>query len=105
MREQLESWLLVLAVGALVAIGAKRLAIPYNVALVVIGLALVFVDVLPHAALEPQVILVVFLPLLVFEGALSTDAPSLRRVVRCVRARARQRERPGPPRRGSCAWR
>jgi CPA1 family monovalent cation:H+ antiporter len=58
------------------------------VALVIIGLALVFVDVLPHAALEPQVILVVFLPLLVFEGALSTDAPSLRRATRPILALA-----------------
>jgi CPA1 family monovalent cation:H+ antiporter len=88
MKERLESFLLVLAVGAAVAIGAKRFAIPYNVALVVVGLLLVFVDVLPHASMDPQVILVVFLPLLVFEGALFADATALRRASRPILALA-----------------
>ena len=47
MREHLESFMLVLAIGAAVAIAAKRVGAPYNVALVVIGLLLVFADVLP----------------------------------------------------------
>src|SRR4051794_14948689 len=78
MRERLESFMFVLAVGAAVAIGAKRAGVPYNVALVLIGLLLVFADVLPHAPLDPEVVLVAFLPLLVFEGALFADADSPR---------------------------
>ncbi|WP_437657867.1 cation:proton antiporter [Sorangium sp. So ce1182] len=77
MRERLESLLLVLAVGSAVAIGAKRVAIPYNVALVLVGLLLVVVDVLPNAPMDPEVILIAFLPVLVFEGALFADADSL----------------------------
>ncbi|HET9956896.1 MAG TPA: sodium:proton antiporter [Polyangiaceae bacterium] len=88
MKERLQGFLLVMAVGAAVAIGAKYLSVPYNVALVVVGLFLVFVDVLPHASMDPQVILVLFLPLLVFEAALFSDAKSLRRASRPILALA-----------------
>lgn len=88
MRERLESLLLVLAVGAAVAIGAKRVGTPYNVALVVIGLILVFADVLPHATMDPEVVLVAFLPLLVFEAALFADADSLKGGARPILALA-----------------
>ena len=38
MREYLEQLLTVLAVGSAVAIVARRISVPYNVALVVVGL-------------------------------------------------------------------
>ncbi len=85
-RERLEGFMLVLAVGVAVAIGAKRLGAPYNVALVVIGLLLVFANVLPHAAMDPDVVLVAFLPLLVFESALFADARDLRASARPILA-------------------
>src|SRR5688500_7889634 len=78
MHERLEGLLLVLAVGALVAIAAKRVDAPYNVALVLVGLGLVLLDVLPRAPLDPEIVLVAFLPVLVFEGALFADAAHLR---------------------------
>lgn len=80
--------MLVLAVGAAVAMGAKRIGAPYNVALVVIGLLLVFANVLPHAQLDPELVLVAFLPLLVFEAALFADAESLRAASRPILALA-----------------
>ncbi|MEO5726314.1 MAG: sodium:proton antiporter, partial [Byssovorax sp.] len=67
MRDQIEQLLLVLAAGATAAIGAKRVSIPYNVALVVVGLLLVLTDVLPKTPMEPDVVLLAFLPVLVFE--------------------------------------
>ncbi|WP_437810698.1 cation:proton antiporter [Sorangium sp. So ce1078] len=88
MRERLESLLLVLAVGSTVAIGAKRVGIPYNVALVLVGLLLVVVDVLPNTPMDPEVILIAFLPVLVFEGALFADADSLRDASRPILALA-----------------
>jgi CPA1 family monovalent cation:H+ antiporter len=88
MREQLESFMIVFGVGAAVAIGAKRAGIPYNVALVVMGLVLVFADVLPHAPLDPEVVLVAFLPVLVFEAALFADADSLKEARRPILALA-----------------
>lgn len=88
MREVLESYVLVFGIGAAVAIGAKRANVPYNVALVVIGLLLVFANVLPHAPLESEVVLVAFLPILVFEAALFADAESLRSAARPILALA-----------------
>lgn len=88
MREALESYLLVFGVGTAVAFAAKRANIPYNVALVVIGLLLVFANVLPYAPMDPDVILIAFLPVLVFEGALFADADSLKSAARPILALA-----------------
>jgi CPA1 family monovalent cation:H+ antiporter len=87
-REQLESFMIVFGIGSAVAIGAKRVGIPYNVALVVMGLVLVFADVLPHAPLDPEMVLVAFLPVLVFEAALFADADSLKAARRPILALA-----------------
>src|SRR6188472_3208743 len=88
MREALESYVLVFGVGTAVAFAAKRTNVPYNVALVVIGLLLVFANVLPHAPMDPEVILIAFLPILVFEGALFADADSLKGAGRPILALA-----------------
>lgn len=88
MREQLERLLVVFAAGGAAAIAAKRAGIPYNVALVVVGLLLVLTDVLPQRALEPELVLFVVLPILVFEGALFADADGLRSASRPIIALA-----------------
>ena len=87
-QEQLEPILFVIAVGSAVAIAAKRVGIPYNVALVLVGAALVFMHALPITPMDPQVILIVFLPILVFEAALFTDATGLRQAQRPILALA-----------------
>jgi monovalent cation:H+ antiporter, CPA1 family len=87
-QEQLEPVLFVLAVGSAVAIAAKRISVPYNVALVLVGAALVFLHALPKTAMDPQVILSVFLPILVFEAALFSDASGLRAARRPILALA-----------------
>ena len=71
--------MLILAVGSAVAIGAKRLGVAYNVALVLVGLVVAVLGVLPRAALDPEVVLVGMLPVLVFQGALSTDLDHLKK--------------------------
>jgi CPA1 family monovalent cation:H+ antiporter len=88
MREHLEQLLLVLAIGSAVAIGAKRLNVPYNVALVIVGLLLMLMNVLPETVMDPRVVLLVFLPILVFQGALSADDASMRLVARPILALA-----------------
>ena len=88
MQEQLEPILFVLAVGSAVAIAAKRVGVPYNVALVLVGAVLMFMHALPKTAMDPQVILVVFLPILVFEAALFTDASGLNAARRPILALA-----------------
>jgi monovalent cation:H+ antiporter, CPA1 family len=88
MREYLEQLLLVLAIGSAIAIGAKRINVPYNVALVVVGLVLVVTNVLPHTPMNPDVVLLVFLPILIFQGALSADSVSMRKAARPILALA-----------------
>jgi CPA1 family monovalent cation:H+ antiporter len=77
MRDELERLLMVLAAGSAAAIFARRIAVPYNVALVIVGLLLVLMDVLPKTPMDPEVVLLIFLPVLVFEGALFADADSM----------------------------
>jgi monovalent cation:H+ antiporter, CPA1 family len=88
MRDYLDQLLLVLAVGSAIAIGAKRINVPYNVALVVAGLLLVLMNVLPHTPMNPGVVLMVFLPILIFQGALSADDTSMRKAARPILALA-----------------
>ncbi len=78
MRHALELFFVVLATGSTVAIAAKRVGIPYNVALVLVGLIGVFANVLPPTPLNPEVVLLGILPLLVFEAALFADGDALR---------------------------
>lgn len=88
MLEYLEQLLLVLATGSAVAIVAKRVNIPYNVALVVVGLVLVLLNMLPDTPMQPSLVLLVFLPVLVFQGALSADDVSMRQAARPILALA-----------------
>ncbi|MEO5821308.1 MAG: sodium:proton antiporter [Vicinamibacteraceae bacterium] len=88
MRDYLEQLLLVLSIGSAVAIVAKRVSAPYNVALVIVGLGLVLLNVLPETPMDPGVVLLVFLPILVFQGALSADASSMRMAARPILALA-----------------
>jgi len=78
MRHTLEVLMLILAVGSAVAIAAKRVGIPYNVALVLVGLVLVLLGMVPAAPLNPEFILIGVLPVLVFEGALFANLDHLR---------------------------
>lgn len=84
MLEYLEQLLLVLATGSAVAIVARRIKVPYNVALVVVGLFLVILNMLPDTPMEPSLVLLVFLPILVFQGAMSADDVSMRMAARPI---------------------
>ncbi|MFA5910931.1 MAG: sodium:proton antiporter [Vicinamibacterales bacterium] len=79
-----EQLLVVLAIGSAVAIIAKRISIPYNVALVVVGLLLMLMNVLPDTPMDPTVVLLVFLPVLIFQGALSADDVSMQQAARPI---------------------
>ena len=70
-------------VATAVAIGAKYLRLPYTVALVVAGLGLGVSRVL-DLSLSKELILVLFLPPLLFEGALHMDLDGLRRHARAI---------------------
>jgi len=67
-----------LVVATLVALGAKRLRVPYTVALTVVGIAVGFSHLVHPVLLSKEVVLLLFLPPLLFEGTLAMDLGTLR---------------------------
>lgn len=88
MRDQLEGLIGVLALGTAVAVGARRAGVPFNAMLVVAGLVGALLKVVPPHPLDPELVLLVFLPLLVFEAALFVDVGALRQQARPIIALA-----------------
>lgn len=68
-------------VAALVGIAIRRVAVPYSVALVAVGLVITFFVPGLEPALTPELVLVVLLPGLVFEASLNIDLAALRKSV------------------------
>src|SRR5256885_13578611 len=71
--------LLLLAVSAGLRILARRLAVPYAALLVVGGLLLAFMPNLPRVELSPDVLFLVFVPPLLYWGAVSFPLRDFRR--------------------------
>jgi Na+:H+ antiporter len=69
------------AVAGLAALLVRRLAIPYTVTLVVVGLAAATVLPRREFGVSPELVLLVLVPGLVFEAALRLDVAELRRTV------------------------
>ncbi|MGH1565407.1 Na+/H+ antiporter [Mumia sp. DW29H23] len=79
----------VLIVGLLVAVAglgalAHRIAVPYPIVLVVGGALVGFVPGLPPVELEPEVVLVVFLPPLLYKSAIYANFGDFRSNVRAL---------------------
>jgi len=70
-------WLLLIAF--VVALVARRVKVPYALALVVTGLVIGIPHLLPQAHLEPSLLFTVFLPPLLFESAIHLRFDALRR--------------------------
>ena len=68
---------ILVAIGVLFEI-ARRLGVPYPTLFVIGGLALAFVPGLPRIELEPDLVLLVFLPPLLFTAAVETPIRDLR---------------------------
>jgi monovalent cation:H+ antiporter, CPA1 family len=67
-----------LVVATIVALITKKIRIPYTVALVIIGIAIGYNHILSQLSLSTDVILLIFLPPLLFEGTLAMDLEILR---------------------------
>lgn len=78
MQEASALILQLLLIAAAVGLVAKRLGIHYNIALVLAGVAVSASHQLTDLSLNPEIVLQVFLPLLLFEAAISTDVRRLR---------------------------
>lgn len=69
----IELILLLLVVAAALAMVSQRLQLPYPLLLVVGGLVLAFVPGLPRARIDPELVMVIFLPPLLFSAAWLTS--------------------------------
>ena len=83
MHDGLTALAALLLVAAAVGFGARRLGVHYNIALVVAGAAMGAAQV-PRIALDPEIVIQIFLPILLFEAAISTDLRRLRADMRPV---------------------
>lgn len=75
----LEDLLLILSVAALVAILVKRIHVPYTTALVLMGVAVSFLPIELDVHLSKELVLLIVLPPLLFQGALHMDLESLKK--------------------------
>lgn len=78
MHHEIQLLLELLLAVTVVAVFARRLSFPYSTALVVAGLAMSYFKLVPDIVLESDIVLNIFLPVLLFEASLNTDAAELR---------------------------
>ena len=77
--EAVELFVALVAAAAIVALVARRFALPYSVALVVLGLGIAALGPTRDISISPQLVLIVLVPGLVFEAAYRLDVEELRR--------------------------
>ena len=75
----LEDLLLILSAASLVAILVKRIRVPYTTALVLMGVAVSFLPIEMEVHLSKDLVLLIVLPPLLFQGALHMDLESLKK--------------------------
>jgi CPA1 family monovalent cation:H+ antiporter len=73
-----------LLVALMVNLLSEKLRIPYTLGLVIVGLIIGFVGLTPEAQLSPELVLSVFLPALLFEGAWNAKLSLLRENWRAI---------------------
>ena len=81
---QAELIVILFAVVAASVLFARKLALPYPVVLVLVGLALSFVPHLPELKLDPNIVFYFFLPPLIYPAALFTSWRDFRRNLRPI---------------------
>jgi CPA1 family monovalent cation:H+ antiporter len=81
---EFEVVLLLLVAVALIVTLARRLNVPYPILLILGGLVLAAIPQIPDIKLDPDVVLVIFLPPLIFAAAWQTPVHDLRRNLRPV---------------------
>ncbi|MDS3861065.1 sodium:proton antiporter [Thermosynechococcaceae cyanobacterium BACA0444] len=74
-----QTFIILLLVATGVALVSRRLGFPYVIGLVVAGLLIPKPTLPSNVGLNPELVLNLFLPILIFEAALNTDASRLKR--------------------------
>jgi CPA1 family monovalent cation:H+ antiporter len=72
-------FILLLLVASAVAMATRWIRVPYSLALVIIGLLIAPMHFLPVVHISPELILLIFLPALLFEAAWNLDIERLRK--------------------------
>ena len=76
-EQQAQLVVLLLVITLFVALISRPLRLPYTLVLVIVGLLIGFLPILPQAHLDPAVVLFLFLPALLFEGAWNIEVKLL----------------------------
>ena len=74
---QEELLVILLAVTLVVSLASKRLRLPYTLMLVIAGLVIGFAPFIESPKLDPNLVLFLFLPVLLFEGAWNAEVEKL----------------------------
>src|SRR5581483_11780680 len=70
--------MVLLLIASAVAMATKWVRVPYTLALVIVGLIISPMHFLPDIHISPELILLIFLPALLFEAALNLRLDQLR---------------------------
>ncbi len=75
--EQVQTVVILLVVTLIVALTSRRLRLPYTLLLVIAGLVIGFLPIFIKVHLDPNLVLFLFLPALLFEGAWNVEIKQL----------------------------
>ncbi len=75
--DQVQFLILLLIVTLIVALLSRRLRVPYTLLLVIVGFVVGLLPFLPNEHLDPNLVLYVFIPALLFEGAWNAEIDRL----------------------------
>jgi CPA1 family monovalent cation:H+ antiporter len=75
--DQIQLLILLLIVTLIVALLSRRLRVPYTLLLVIVGFVVGLMPFLPHEHIDPNLVLYVFIPALLFEGAWNAELDRL----------------------------
>jgi len=74
---QIDTLMVLLLVASAVGMAVKWVKLPYSIALVIVGLIIGILNILPPVQMTPELILLIFLPALLFEASWNLDLRSL----------------------------
>src|SRR6266700_7536 len=73
MADQVQTLIFLLIVTLVVALFSRLLRVPYTLLLVIVGFVVGLLPFLPHEHIDPNLVLYVFIPALLFEGAWNAE--------------------------------
>ena len=73
MADQVQTLIFLLIVTLVVALFSRLLRVPYTLLLVIVGFVVGLLPFLPHEHIDPNLVLYVFIPSLLFEGAWNAE--------------------------------